>query len=205
MKTSHNKEVELQLTDLSETNENASQNHNRNSDGEIEGSVASAAASRSGSIEERSTLGFKTVKNIFSKQKKIALVIDAPNILRRVNNKQIRLEDIEKIANKLGQIKIAKVILNRHAPRNLLKAVENSGYEPIVASSDIYIRMVIEVMDSVFSNNVDIVIIASRHARCAPLLRAAKANGLDTAIIGFQPGFSIAVKNAADMAFQLEV
>jgi len=173
---------------------------------EIEDSVASAAAQRKGKIEdERGTLGFKTVKNIFSRQKKLALIIDAPNILRRVNNNQIRLEDIEKIANKLGQIKIAKVILNRHAPKNLLKAVENSGYEPIVASSDIYIRMSIEVMDAVFQENVDMIIIASRHARCAPILRAVKANGFDTAIIGFQPGFSVAVKNAADIAFQLEI
>ena len=193
------------MTNKLETKGNISHEDEDNLEEEIESSVASAASTRSGNIEERSTLGFKTVKNIFSKQKKIALIIDAPNILRRVNNKQIRLEDIEKIANKLGQIKIAKVILNRHAPRNLLKAVENSGYEPIVASNDIYIRMAIEIMDSVFSKNVDIVIVASRHARCAPLLRAAKTNGLDTAIIGFQPGFSIAVKNAADMAFQLEI
>ncbi len=156
-------------------------------------------------LSEQKGIGFKTVKNIFSKQKKIALIIDAPNILRRINGKQIRLEDIEKIANKLGQIKIAKVILNRHAPKTLLKAIENSGYEPIVAASDIYIRMVIEVMDSVFQKNIGMVIIASRHARCAPILRAAKANGLDTAIVGFQPGFSVAVKNAADMAFQLEI
>lgn len=173
-------------------------------DSELENSVAQAA-SRSGKIDQSGTLSFKTVKNIFSKQKKIALIIDAPNILRRVNNRQIRLEDIEKIASKFGQIKIAKVILNRHAPKNLLRAIENSGYEPIVATADIYIRMAIEIMDSVFSKNVDIVIIASRHARCAPILRAVKANGLDTAIIGFQPGFSIAVKNAADMAFQLEI
>jgi len=156
-------------------------------------------------LSDQRGIGFKTVKNIFSKQKKIALIIDAPNILRRINGKQIRLEDIEKIANKLGQIKIAKVILNRHAPKTLLKAIENSGYEPIVAASDIYIRMVIEVMNSVFQKNIGMVIIASRHARCAPILRAAKTNGLDTAIIGFQPGFSVAVKNAADMAFQLEI
>jgi uncharacterized protein (TIGR00288 family) len=156
-------------------------------------------------LADQRGIGFKTVKNIFSKQKRIALIIDAPNILRRINGKQIRLEDIEKIATKLGQIKIAKVILNRHAPKSLLKAIENSGYEPIVAASDIYIRMVIEVMDSVFQKNIGMVIIASRHARCAPILRAAKTNGLDTAIVGFQPGFSVAVKNAADMAFQLEI
>ncbi|MBN1331180.1 MAG: NYN domain-containing protein [Candidatus Heimdallarchaeota archaeon] len=156
------------------------------------------------SLKDQKGIGFKTVKNIFTKQKKVALIIDAPNLLRRVNNKQIRLEDIEKIADRLGQVKIAKVILNRHAPKSLLKAMENSGYEPIVASSDIYIRMAIEVMDSVFQKNVQMIIIASRHARCAPILRAAKSHGIDTAIIGFQPGFSIAVKNAADMAFQLE-
>ncbi|NHJ85686.1 MAG: NYN domain-containing protein [Asgard group archaeon] len=174
------------------------------SDEEIEDSIAQAAL-RDGKISEQKNISFKTVKNIFTKQKKVALIIDAPNILRRINNRQIRLEDIEAIANKLGQIKIAKVILNRHAPRNLLKAIENSGYEPIVASNDIYIRMAIEVMDSVFQKNVSMIIVASRHARCAPILRAAKANGMDTAIVGFQPGFSVAVKNAADMAFQLEL
>jgi len=171
---------------------------------EISDSVSQTAL-RDGKLSDQKGIGFKTVKNIFSKQKKVALIIDAPNILRRVNNKQIRLEDIEKIANNLGQIRIAKVILNRHAPRSLLKAIENSGYEPIVATSDIYIRMAIEVMDSVFSKNIQMVIIASRHARCAPILRSVKSNGIDTAIVGFQPGFSIAVKNAADMAFQLEI
>ncbi|TFF84924.1 NYN domain-containing protein [Candidatus Heimdallarchaeota archaeon] len=155
--------------------------------------------------QHRGTIGFKTVKDIFRKQKKVALIIDGPNILRRVGGKSIRLEDIESIANKIGQIKIAKVILNRHAPRSLLKAIENSGYDPIVASTDVYIRMAIEIMDCVFSKNTDIVIIASRHARCAPILRAVKANGLDTGIIGFQPGFSVAVKNAADMAFRLKI
>ena len=171
---------------------------------EIESSVADIAV-RSGKLGASKGIGFKTVKNIFTKQKKVALIIDAPNILRIVNNKQIRLEDIEKIANQLGQIKIAKVILNRHAPRTLVKAIENSGYEPIIASDDIYIRMAIEVMDCVFQKNVNMVIIASRHARCAPILRTVKNNGLDTAIVGFQPGFSVAVKNAADMAFQLEI
>jgi uncharacterized protein (TIGR00288 family) len=177
---------------------------NSQEDIEISDSV-SQTATRDGKISEQKGIGFKTVKNIFTKQKKVALIIDAPNILRRVNNKQIRLEDIEKIANRLGQIKIAKVILNRHAPKSLLRAIENSGYEPIIASTDIYIRMAIEVMDSVLSNNVQTIILASRHARCAPILRTAKSNGMDTAIIGFQPGFSIAVKNAADMAFQLEL
>ncbi|NHK29971.1 MAG: NYN domain-containing protein [Asgard group archaeon] len=178
-------------------------------DDEIEGTEISDSVSqtalRDGKLGEQKGISFKTVKNIFTKQKKVALIIDAPNILRRVNNKQIRLEDIEKIASKLGQIKVAKVILNRHAPKSLLRAIENSGYEPIVATSDIYIRMAIEVMDSVFSKNIQIVIIASRHARCAPILRAVKNNGIDSAIIGFQPGFSIAVKNASDMAFQLEL
>lgn len=173
-------------------------------DSEISASVAQTAL-RDGKLSEQKGIGFKTVKNIFSKQKKVALLIDAPNILRRVNDKHIRIEDIEKIANNLGQIKIAKVILNRHAPKSLLRAIENSGYEPIVATSDIYIRMAIEVMDSIFSKNIQMVIIASRHARCAPILRSAKSNGIDTAIVGFQPGFSIAVKNAADMAFQLEI
>jgi len=171
---------------------------------EIEGSLPEEALhdeKRSG----QKGLSFKMVKNIFTRQRKVALIIDAPNLLRRINNRQIRLEDIEKIADRLGQIKVAKVILNRHAPQKLLKAIENSGYEPIVASGDIYIRMAIEVIDCVFSKNINMIIVASRHARCAPILRAAKANGIDTAIIGFQPGFSVAVQNAADMAFQLEL
>jgi uncharacterized protein (TIGR00288 family) len=136
--------VRNRLSAKKQTNEH----DNESNAGEAIGDSFSEAAKRSGKREEKG-LAFRTVKNIFSKQRKIALIIDAPNILRRVNNKQIRLEDIEKIANKLGQIKIAKVILNRHAPRSLLKAIENSGYEPIVASTDIYIRMAIEVMDSV--------------------------------------------------------
>ena len=49
-----------------------------------------------------------------------------------------------------------------------------------------------------------ILLIASRDARVVPIIAKANEKAVETAIVGFDPGFSIALKNVANHAFELK-
>lgn len=138
-------------------------------------------------------------------EKRIAIFVDGPNFLRKVGNRQVRLEDVNEQVKSLGRSVVRKVILNEHAGQKLIQAISNSGYEPIVSLHDIHITMSVEIMDVIKDGrNVDVVVIASRHARVAPILMKVKEKGIETAIVGFEPGFSVATQKSADNCFTLK-
>lgn len=143
------------------------------------------------------------IKGMLKREKDVALLVDGPNILRKFDGRQVKLEDIEEAAAQLGNIATSKVYLNTNAPPGLVQAVTNSGFEPIVVTHDIHITLAVDVYQLIYANNVHVLAIASRHARCAPLLRKVKEKGVETAILGFEPGFSVALKNSADFVFEL--
>ena len=138
-------------------------------------------------------------------EKRIAIFVDGPNFLRKVQNKQIKLEDVDEQIKELGFPVFKKVILNEFASDKLIQAITNSGYEPIVSPHDTHIAMSIEIMSAIEdSKKVDIIVIASRHARIVPILMKVKEKGIETAVIGFEPGFSIATQKSADRSLIIE-
>jgi uncharacterized protein (TIGR00288 family) len=99
---------------------------------------------------------------------------------------------------------VAKVYLNERASNKLLEAIINSGFTPVVTTHDVHLLMTIEGMDLVLGDTTKLLAVFSRHARIAPLLRRARETGVETLAIGFEPGFSVAVKNAADHVLWLD-
>lgn len=143
------------------------------------------------------------IKSVLKREKDVALLVDGPNILRKFDGRQVKLEDIEEAAAQLGNIVIAKVYLDTNAPVKLVQAVTNSGFEPVMVTQDIHITMAVDAYNLIYLNDTQVLAIASRHARCAPLLRKVKEKGIETAILGFEPGFAVALKNSADYVFEL--
>lgn len=143
------------------------------------------------------------IRGILSRKRKVALFVDGPNILRKDFN--IRLEDLLELASKYGKVSIAKVYLNPHAPKKLTEAISNSGLTPEIVTSDIHIKMAVDAISLILKGKIDILTIASRHARCVPILRRAKEFGIETVVIGFNPGFSVALKNTADHSEELKI
>ena len=140
-----------------------------------------------------------------SSDKKIAIFVDGPNFLRKIKNRQIRLDEIDNKIENMGTTIVKKVFLNEFASDNLIQAITNSGYEPIVSSHDIYILMATEIIKSIGKGiKPDIIVIASRHAKISPILLKIKEKGIETAVVGFEPGFSVAVKKTADIVFCLD-
>ncbi|MFX1565603.1 MAG: NYN domain-containing protein [Promethearchaeota archaeon] len=133
---------------------------------------------------------------------RVALLIDGPNVLRR--EFEIRLDDLKSQIEEFGKIGVAKVYLNERASTKLLEAISNSGFTPVVTTSDVHIHMAIESMDLVLGDATKLLVVFSRHARTAPILRRAREHGLETLAIGFEPGFSVAVQNAADNVLRID-
>ncbi|RKX45595.1 MAG: NYN domain-containing protein, partial [Thermotogae bacterium] len=52
--------------------------------------------------------------------------------------------------------------------------------------------------------NIDIIALATRNAEFLPIILKAKEKGKETAIIGIEPGFSAALKHAADYVITLK-
>jgi len=147
----------------------------------------------------------KSIGKIAKKKKKagrkIGLIIDGPNILRKEFG--VNMEHIAEILNDIGDIRIAKVILNQYASQGLIEAISNQGFEVIVVAGDTDVMMGIVAMEIIYNDNINTVALATRDADFLPIINKAKEYGKETIIIGMDPGFSTALQNAADYVIKM--
>jgi uncharacterized protein (TIGR00288 family) len=145
------------------------------------------------------------IRNYISSRKtdrrKVGLLIDGPNMLRKEFN--INLNEIREIINEYGDIKVARVFLNQYAGDKLVEAIENQGFEPIITSGDVDVRMAVEAMELIYNESIDALALVTRDADFKAVLKKAMEMGKETIIIGAEPGFSAALKNSADIAIVL--
>ncbi|AGK61941.1 TIGR00288 family protein [Archaeoglobus sulfaticallidus PM70-1] len=134
-------------------------------------------------------------------RKKVGLLIDGPNMLRKEFN--INLHEIRQIIEEYGNIKVARVFLNQYAGDKLVEAIENQGFEPIITSGDVDVRMAVEAMELIYNDSIDALALVTRDADFKAVLKKAMEMGKETIIIGAEPGFSAALKNSADIAIIL--
>ncbi len=140
-------------------------------------------------------------KKRLSQRKKVGVLVDGPNMLRKEFN--INLREIRDILSEYGDIKIAKVFLNQYATEKLVEAIENQGFEPIVTSGDVDVRMAVEAMELIYNDSIDAIALVTRDADFKAVLMKAMEMGKETIIIGAEPGFSTALKNSADITIVL--
>ena len=134
--------------------------------------------------------------------KSIGLIIDGPNILRKEFG--IKLENIKEALEKIGKIRVAKVVLNQYAPQGLIEAIVNQGFEPIIVAGDTDVRIAIEAMELIYNSDIEVIGLATRDADFLPIINEGKRKGKETVIIGMEPGFSVALQNAADYVIRME-
>ena len=151
--------------------------------------------------------GFESIRNYLGSKKekgrrKIALLVDGPNMLRK--EFQTNLEEIRDVLKDYGSIKIGRVFLNQYASDKLVEAIETQGFEPIICTSDVDVRLAVEGMELVFSPVIDTIALVTRDADFKPLLSKANEHGKETILFGAEPGLSIALKNSADYVIILK-
>jgi len=151
--------------------------------------------------------GFDSIRNYLGSKKekgrrKIALLVDGPNMLRK--EFQTNLEEIRDVLKDYGSIKIGRVFLNQYASDKLVEAIETQGFEPIICTSDVDVRLAVEGMELVFSPVIDTIALVTRDADFKPLLSKANEHGKETILFGAEPGLSVALKNSADYVIILK-
>jgi uncharacterized protein (TIGR00288 family) len=129
-------------------------------------------------------------------EKKAAVLVDGPNLLRKEFG--INLEMIKKEAERFGSIKIGKVYLNQFASNKLVEAVVNQGFEPIITTTDVDVAMACDATEIVFNEQIDILIFATRDSDFLPALIKAKNKGKQTVAMMAEEMSASALKNTAD-------
>ncbi len=113
------------------------------------------------------------------------------------------LGEVRERAKKYGRVIAGKVFLNQFASEKLIEAVSSQGFEPLIAlgvekDQDIDVYMAAEAMEAAYSKDIDVIVLVTRDTDFLPVIQKAKKRGKETVVMGSEPGFSIALRNAAD-------
>ncbi len=140
---------------------------------------------------------------IGKKEPQVALFVDGPNIIRKQLN--IDLREIKRMVSEKGNIRIARIYLDQFASDKLIEAMVNQGFEPKITTGDVDVTMAVEATEQIVNPQVDIIALMTRDTDFIPVLSKAKERGKKTLIVGIEPGFSVALRNTADILIMLNV
>jgi uncharacterized protein (TIGR00288 family) len=134
---------------------------------------------------------------------RVALFVDGPNVLREEFD--VDLDDVREAAAAAGRPTATRLYLDEHATPELIRAAEARGFEVVVTSGDVDVKLAVDLTRVAVERGADVVAVASRDTDFKPALEAANANGLRTlAIAPGEHGRSDALRNAAADAVTLD-
>ncbi|MFB6304663.1 MAG: NYN domain-containing protein [Haloferacaceae archaeon] len=130
------------------------------------------------------------------RQDRVATFVDGPNVLREEFD--VDLDDVREAAAEYGSQALRRVYLDEDAPPGLVRAAEARGFEVVVTSGDVDVRMAVDVARTAVAGDADAIVVVSRDTDFKPALEAANAEGLVTvAVAPGAHGRSDALRNAA--------
>lgn len=149
------------------------------------------------------------IRDKVGKGENVAIFVDGPNVVRKEFD--LDLDELREKTEELGNIKVAKVFLNQYASDKLIEAIISQGFEAELGlggekakESDVDVYMAVSAMESVANDDIDVVVLVTRDTDFLPVIQKAKEHGKETVVIGMEPGFSTALRNAADQVVELE-
>jgi uncharacterized protein (TIGR00288 family) len=110
----------------------------------------------------------------------------------------VDLDDVREAAAAVGRPTATRLYLDEHATPGLIQAAEARGFEVVVTSGDVDVRLAVDVTRFAVEGRADVVAIASRDTDFKPAIETANAYGIRTlAIAPGEFGRSDALRNAA--------
>ena len=128
----------------------------------------------------------------------IALMVDAPNMLRTEFGHPFMLVDLLKEIKTRGKIIVARVYINQYAPKGLMEAITNLGYQCILCVGDPDVKIAVDAIELLYNDQIGQLAIATRDSDFVPILNAWKEKGKKTMVFTVEKMVSAALKNAAD-------
>lgn len=133
----------------------------------------------------------------------VALLVDGPNVFR--DEFDVDLSDLRGIAEDRGRLVVAGCYFDIDAPAGLLQAAEAHGFEVVVTSGDVDVRLAVDATALAADGDIDVLVVVSRDMDFKPALEAANRRGVRTvAVAPGAHGRSDALSAAADEAVLLE-
>ncbi|AXG07846.1 NYN domain-containing protein [Haloplanus rubicundus] len=134
---------------------------------------------------------------------RVALFVDGPNVLR--GEFDVDLDDVREAAAAAGRPATTRLYLDEHATPELVQAAEARGFEVVVTSGDVDVKLAVDLTRFAVEGRADVVAVASRDTDFKPAIEAANACGLRTlAIAPGEHGRSDALRNAAGESVTLD-
>ncbi|PSP85058.1 NYN domain-containing protein [Halobacteriales archaeon QS_1_68_17] len=134
---------------------------------------------------------------------RVGLFVDGPNVLR--SEFDVDLDDVRAAAADQGTLAAARLYLDEHATPGLIQAAEARGFDVVVTSGDVDVKLAVEATELLVDGDIDVLVIASRDTDFKPVVEAAARRGMETvAIAPGEYGRSDALRNAAHKAVTLE-
>ncbi|WP_224268547.1 NYN domain-containing protein [Haloprofundus salinisoli] len=132
----------------------------------------------------------------------VALFVDGPNILREEFD--VDLDDVREAAEGAGRLVTTRLYLDEHATPGLIQAAEARGYEVIVTSGDVDVKLAVDATRFAVEESMGTLAIASRDTDFKPVLEMANSQGIRTlAIAPGTHGRSDALRNSATESITL--
>jgi uncharacterized protein (TIGR00288 family) len=133
----------------------------------------------------------------------VALFVDGPNVLREEFD--VDLDEVRVAAENAGPLAATRLYLDEHATPGLIQAAEARGFEVIVTSGDVDVKLAVDATRFAAERRARTIAIASRDTDFKPVIEAANAEGLRTlAISPGEHGRSDALRNAANDSVTLD-
>lgn len=149
------------------------------------------------------------LRDSVSKGNNVGIFVDGPNVVRKEFD--LDLDELREKTGEFGNIKIGKVFLNQYASDKLIEAIISQGFEAELGlggekakESDVDVYMAVNAVEAVFNDDIDVIVLVTRDTDFLPVIQKAKEYGKETVVMGMDPGFSTALKNAADHVVELE-
>jgi len=126
----------------------------------------------------------------------VALYVDGPNVLREEFD--VDLAELREAAAAEGRLVVARLYLDDGATSALIRAAEAKGFEVVVTSGDVDVRLAVEAAAAAVEGRAGTIAIASRDTDFKPVVELANRNGRRTlAIAPGSYGRSDALRTAA--------
>lgn len=139
----------------------------------------------------------------FSGGSRIGVFIDGPNVLR--SEFDVDLDDVRLATQEHGRPVVSRLYVDEHATPELIQAAEARGFEIVVTSGDVDVKLAVDAASAAVRGEFDTLAIVSRDMDFKPVLETAARQGVETlAVAPGKYGRSDGLQNAAHTAITLE-
>lgn len=134
---------------------------------------------------------------------RVGLFVDGPNVLR--SEFDVDLDDVRTAAVEHGLPVLTRLYVDEHATPGLIQAAEARGFEIVVTSGDVDVKLAVDATSAAVRDEFDVLAVVSRDMDFKPVLETAAKHGLQTlAIAPGTHGRSDGLQNAAHDAITLQ-